>query len=73
MDINFLRGLATVIVMSAFLGIFWWAYVYRSKESFDQAANSPFADEPDVQPKTNPKNPKTSNPQTISEDNGEHQ
>lgn len=45
MDINILRGIATIIVMSTFLGICWWAYIYRSKESFNEAAQSPFADE----------------------------
>lgn len=47
MDINLLRGIATVIVMCAFLGICWWAYIYRSKESFRDAAQAPFADEVD--------------------------
>lgn len=45
MDINFLRGVATIIVMAAFLSICWWAYIYRSKESFEDAAQLPFADE----------------------------
>ena len=45
MDINILRGIATIVVMASFLGIFWWAYIYRSKESFNNAANLPFKDE----------------------------
>lgn len=45
MDINVLRGIATIVVMVTFLSIFWWAYIYKSKDSFDEAANLPFADE----------------------------
>lgn len=45
MDMNLLRGVATIIVMSTFLGICWWAYIYRSKESFHEAAHLPFADD----------------------------
>ena len=49
MDINILRGIATIVVMASFLSIFWWAYFYRSKESFNDAANLPFIDEHDIQ------------------------
>lgn len=45
MDMNFLRGIATIVVMSTFMGICWWAYIYRSKDSFNEAAHLPFADE----------------------------
>tara|TARA_R110002073_G_scaffold154354_2_gene309447 strand:- start:433 stop:603 length:171 start_codon:yes stop_codon:yes gene_type:complete len=45
MDINELRGLATVVVMAGFLGICWWAYFYKSKEDFREAEQLPFADE----------------------------
>lgn len=45
MDINTLRGLATLFVMIAFIGICIWAYSGRRKSSFDEAANLPFADE----------------------------
>lgn len=47
MDINFLRGLATVFVMMAFVAVCVWVYVLRSERDFDEAANSPFADEED--------------------------
>lgn len=45
MDLNFLRGLGTVFVMIAFIGICLWAYSSRRKQAFDEAANLPFADE----------------------------
>lgn len=58
MDINLLRGIATIVVMASFLSIFWWAYIYRSKESFNDAANLPFVD--DTRMATN--RPNQSNP-----------
>ena len=45
MDINDLRGLATVFTMMAFIAVCLWAYSGRRKEKFDEAANLPFADE----------------------------
>ena len=45
MDINTLRGLSTVFVMFAFLGVCWWAYAPKRKSRFDEAAQLPFADE----------------------------
>lgn len=45
MDINLLRGLATVTVLIAFVGICIWAYSGKRKEQFEQAANLPFADD----------------------------
>lgn len=45
MDINDLRGLSTVFVMIAFIGICWWAFAPRRKQRFKDAANLPFADE----------------------------
>jgi|TARA_B110000902_G_scaffold264998_1_gene348010 cytochrome c oxidase cbb3-type subunit 4 len=47
MDMNTLRGIATIVVMTAFLGICFWAYSSKRKAQFDDAANSVFADEPD--------------------------
>lgn len=56
MDINTLRGISTVFVMLAFLAIFVWVYLIKSKRDYDEAANSPFADELDakVQPESDP-------------------
>lgn len=55
MDINTLRGISTVFVMLAFLAIFVWVYLIKSKSDYDEAANSPFADDSDsnVQPESN--------------------
>lgn len=48
MDIDTLRGLATIFAMVAFLGICFWAYSKRRKKDFDEAANLPFADDEDA-------------------------
>lgn len=45
MDINILRGLATVLAFAAFIGVCWWAFGSRRKKKFDEAANLPFADD----------------------------
>lgn len=45
MDINTLRGIATVLAFVAFIGVCWWAFGSRRKKRFDEAANLPFADE----------------------------
>ena len=44
-DINTLRGLSTVFAMAAFIGVCWWAYSSKRKQSFDEAANLPFDDD----------------------------
>ncbi len=45
MDINDLRGLSTLFLMIAFIGLCFWAYSKKRKTTFDDAANIPFADE----------------------------
>jgi len=45
MDINILRSISTVLFMTAFLWICWWAYSKKRKPGFSEAANLPFADE----------------------------
>jgi len=47
MDINDWRGLATVFTMVGFLAVVFWAYSSKRKKQFDDAANAPFADEPE--------------------------
>lgn len=47
MDINTLRGLATVFALIAFVSVCLWAYSSRRKKDFDSAANLPFADDVD--------------------------
>jgi len=46
-EINDLRGLATVFCMVAFAAIVWWAYGPSRKGYFDKAAQIPFEDEAD--------------------------
>lgn len=45
MDINTVRGLSTIFVAIAFIGVCWWAFSPKRKKKFDEAANLPFADE----------------------------
>ncbi|VXB95781.1 conserved hypothetical protein [Pseudomonas sp. 8AS] len=45
MDIGTLRGIGTAVVFIAFIGVVLWAYSSRRKDSFDEAANLPFADD----------------------------
>jgi cytochrome c oxidase cbb3-type subunit 4 len=46
MDINDLRGISTALLLVAFIALVIWAYSSKRKQSFDEAANLPFADEP---------------------------
>ena len=46
MDINDLRGLSTLLLMIAFIGVCIWAYSAKRKSAFEEAAELPFADEP---------------------------
>ena len=48
MDINTIRGLATLIALVAFVSVVLWAYSGRRKSDFDEAASLPFADDPDT-------------------------
>ena len=41
MDINDLRGLSTLLMMIAFIGVVFWAYSSKRKDDFEQAANLP--------------------------------
>lgn len=45
MDINDLRGLSTAFLMVTFISLCFWAYSSKRKETFDDAANLPFADD----------------------------
>lgn len=45
MDINTLRGIATIFAMIAFIGIVLWAYSSYKKKDFDEAAQLPFSDD----------------------------
>ena len=46
MDIGTIRGLGTVVVMVAFVGVLLWAYSGKRKARAAAAALLPFADEP---------------------------
>ncbi|MFK0573276.1 cbb3-type cytochrome oxidase subunit 3 [Endozoicomonas sp.] len=45
MDINTIRGLATLAALVAFTAVVLWAYSGRKKNDFEEAAALPFADE----------------------------
>ena len=45
MDIGLIRGLGTLLVFVAFIGVDRWAYNSKRTSSFDEAANLPFSDE----------------------------
>ena len=45
MDINIIRGISTLFVLLAFIGITVWAYSPKRKQEFnEEAANLPFDD-----------------------------
>ncbi len=48
MDIGTLRGLGTLLIMVAFIGLVIWAYSGKRKKSFDEATMLPFADDPEA-------------------------
>ncbi len=50
MDIGTLRGLGTLLIMVAFIGLVIWAYSGKRKKSFDEATMLPFADDPEDHP-----------------------
>lgn len=45
MDIGTLRGLGTLIIFVAFIGLVFWAYSGKRKDHFAEAALLPFSDE----------------------------
>lgn len=44
-DINFVRGVITLLLFISFLGLCVWAYSRKRETAFNEAANLPFADE----------------------------
>ncbi len=48
MDINDLRSMVTVLTFATFIGIVWWAYSGKRKQSFEEAALLPFTDDEPV-------------------------
>ncbi|WNW10963.1 cbb3-type cytochrome c oxidase subunit 3 [Pseudomonas sp. DTU_2021_1001937_2_SI_NGA_ILE_001] len=47
MDIGTLRGLGTLLVLLAFVGLALWVFSPRRQKDFDEASRLPFADEPE--------------------------
>ena len=48
MDIQTIRGLGTVVVMVAVIGLALWVFSSRRKPDFDEATLLPFADDPEA-------------------------
>jgi len=46
MGIGTFRGVITLFVMLAFIGVVFWAYSERRKADFDEMANLPFHEYP---------------------------
>jgi cytochrome c oxidase cbb3-type subunit 4 len=46
MDIGTIRGLVTLLLMLAFIGLVVWAYSKRRKKDFDEMAQMPFREHP---------------------------
>ena len=46
MDMGTVRGLVTLCLMLAFIGLVFWAYSKRRKADFDEMANLPFHEYP---------------------------
>jgi cytochrome c oxidase cbb3-type subunit 4 len=45
MDVTDIRGIATLLVMTSFLGVCFWAYSSKNKNRFNEAEQLPFADD----------------------------
>ncbi|MDZ5602326.1 cbb3-type cytochrome c oxidase subunit 3 [Pseudomonas sp. RP23018S] len=45
MDIGMIRGLGTVVVLVAFVGLALWVFSPKRKQDFDEATLLPFADD----------------------------
>lgn len=51
MDIHTVRGIITLVVMLAFIGVWAWAWSRKRRKDFEEAANLPFRDEQEEQRK----------------------
>ena len=51
MDIGTFRGVMTLLIMIAFLGVVAWAFSRRRRDDFDEASRLPFADDDDEPPR----------------------
>ena len=48
MDIETFRGMMTVLIFVAFIGMWIWAWSSRRRKDFDEAAKLPLAEDPPV-------------------------
>ncbi|MGM0833232.1 CcoQ/FixQ family Cbb3-type cytochrome c oxidase assembly chaperone [Halomonas qinghailakensis] len=71
MDTGTFRGLITLFLIVAFIGIFIWAYSKRRKPDFEEAANLPFADEDDDKQPTRDKHASTKHEVDSRHDRGD--
>ncbi|WP_163648253.1 cbb3-type cytochrome c oxidase subunit 3 [Modicisalibacter sp. 'Wilcox'] len=55
MDIGTFRGVMTLLIMIAFLGVVAWAFSRRRKDDFDEASRLPFADDDEEPPRARDK------------------
>ena len=46
--LNFLRGITTILAMSAFVAVFLWAWSRRRRDSFEAAAQLPLEEDADI-------------------------
>ena len=46
MDVGTIRGLGTLVLLLAFVGLVFWAYSKRRKADFDEMAQLPFNEYP---------------------------
>lgn len=51
MDIGTIRGLGTLVVLVAFIGLVLWVFSPKRKAEFDEATRLPFADDPEARRK----------------------
>lgn len=56
-----LRGIAIVLSLIGFIGIFWWAFTRRNTQRFDEASKLPFTEDESLEPR-----PEHSEPQPHS-------
>ena len=45
LDIGLVRGILSVVIFAAFLGLVFWAYSGRRKKDFDEASRLPLEDD----------------------------
>jgi len=59
MDINTLRGIATILAIAGFLAVCYWAFSKKNTKAFEDASMLPFADDDSLNEESAPENSKT--------------